>query len=224
MQRPLIDRLAREVISRLAKPRVAFLWSLGEVPDKPLEAEVFNAIYYLPAESCFAPLCHLRPCYFLDRIDDLKREVETLDLLVVLQVPPEVLQELCFAFSVSKLGLFISYFIDAGKPVIMDLSVIRERCRWSGPMQKLLESHLEELKGLGVAFIDKKAPDKALHTTKSESKRLVIKDKGWLTWGDVSGLISYGCEVLVLEGNTKLTLEALSRLRVRGIRVERGEG
>lgn len=224
MQRTLVDRLAQEVITRLAKPRVAFLWGLGQVPNKPLEAEAFNAIYYLPAESCFAPLCHIRPCYFLDRIGDLKKEVKTLDLLVALQVPPEVLQELCFAFPVSKLGLFISYFIDEKKPVIMDLSIVRERCKWDGPMLKLFESRLEELRNLGVAFLDKKAPGEALHATKGESKNLVIRDKGWLTWSDVSGLLVRGCDVLVLEGNTKLTPEALSRLRERGIRVERGEG
>jgi len=224
MQRTLIDRLAEEVISRLAKPRVAFLWGSGQAPNKALEAEVLNAVHYLPAESCFSPLSHLKPCYFLDHLGDIKKEVKTLDLLVALQVSPAVLQELCSAFPISNISLFISCFIDAGKPVIMDLSVIRERYKWGGLMQKLLEARLGELRGLGVVFIDKKAPFESLRVPQGGGKSLVIKDKGWLAWSEVSGMLPYGCRALVLKGNTKLTFEALSRLREQGVTVTREEG
>jgi len=55
-------------------------------------------------------------------------------------------------------------------------------------------------------------------------KSLVIKDKGWLAWSEVSGMLPYGCRALVLKGNTKLSFEALSRLREQGVAVTREEG
>ncbi|AER65949.1 hypothetical protein Tlie_0205 [Thermovirga lienii DSM 17291] len=224
MQRTLIDRLVEEVISRLSKPRVAFLWGSGEAPNKALETEAFNAVHYLPAESCFSPLSHLRPCYFLDRLEDIKKEVKTLDFLVALQVSPAVLQELCSAFPISNISLFISCFIDAGKPVIMDLRAIRERYEWGGLMQKLFEARLRELRSLGVVFVDKKVSSETTSAPQGEGKSLVLKDKGWLAWSEVSGMLPGGCRALVLKGDTKLSFEAISRLREQGVMVTREEG
>jgi len=225
VQRALIESLAEEVVSRLAKPRVGFLWSLGGFPKENIKSEFFTAVHYLPAADLLNASSCLKPCYLLYRIEDLKKEVSTLDVLVALKVSPEVLQGIGSGFPVSRSALFLSYFIDAGKPIIADLSEIRAKYQWEGKMSKMLEARLDELKKLGVTFIKDKPNivPKGFSKSADREKKVVIRENGWVTWGEVGKVLFEGCQTLVLGGNTKLTLEAASRLRNKGIQVLREE-
>lgn len=207
----LTGRVVEAVCERLTNRRIGFLWNGGLYDPSPIPG--FTWVHY--AEGARGTRR-----YDLNALARPDMEGRTLDMLIVSGASVPVLAELVSGLLVTPAAALIDGALRASVPVIFETSNF---LAWYASAHELSRKSLfvsiETLRGRGVEFIGFARTQPA--EKPSPAGVVDIRESGWLSWGDIAGLVA-GAQAVRLPKEARLTPEARDRLMNLKIRIVEG--
>ncbi len=216
-----VDRITEQVLQRLSRPRVGFLWWHETAPQEWPEAKAVTWIHYMAPGCVFDR--PLQPAYRLARMERPEDEALSLTLLTVPKTRPLLLQDVLTGLPASPEGRLVAGCLGRGIPVIFDLCHLDGWALWQGAMGRRTTKALGSLGEMGCSFVgwEPASPQGGAEDTDcmpAGGGELRLPAPGWYSWAEISTLLN-GKRVLRLVPGARLTAEARERLAKLGVKI-----
>lgn len=216
-----VEGIVEKVLTRLARPRVGFLWWHETAPEAWPDSEAITWVHYMAPGCVFER--PLNPAYRLARLERPEDEAACLTLLAVPRVRPALLQDVLTGLPASSEGRLVAGCLGRGIPVVLDLSHLDGWALWQGPMGSRTMKALALLGGMGCSFIGWEAASRCEtktigNTGPGKTGELRLPAPGWYSWAEISTLLG-DRKVLGLVPGARLTAEARDHLARLGVEI-----
>ncbi|MBL3592591.1 MAG: hypothetical protein JMJ93_03650 [Synergistaceae bacterium] len=212
------------VLERLRLPRVGLLWWHETAPHRFAPPPGVTWVHYL-APGCVFPR-ELRPAYRLAALKAPEEEAGTLRMLAVPAARIELLADLLSGLPASPEGRLVAGCLGAGLPVVVDVSALASRSRWTGAIGNGHREALGRLEALGCLLLRGEMSPASPTSPVTVGERtapdvLVVDEPGWLSWRELAPRLG-GRRAVSIGPEVRLTAEARDRLRQHRIALKEG--
>jgi hypothetical protein len=216
-----IEDIVDQVLLRLTRPRVGFLWWHETAPESWPENGHLTSVHYMAPGCVFDR--PLSPVYRLARLERPENEAPTLQLLAVPRVRPLLLQDILTGLPSSPEGRLVAGCLGHEVPVLLDISHLDGWALWQGAMGKRTVNALKALGEMGCSFIGWEPAGSGRKQSREKSSpgrqgELRLPAPGWYSWAEISTLLE-GRKAIRLVPGARLTAEARDRLTQLGIEI-----
>lgn len=214
-----VRTLAEKVISRLAEPRIAFLWN-NDVPAfaSGYKRDGLTIIHYSTGKGSHKDPLTGAPVYRLGDICEPWEEYRYIHALVSVTPWPRLLQDLATGIPATPEAQLAAGCLGKGIPVLLDLESLQSWALWQGGMGLALSRAIGQLRQMGISITSWPDPDSGISS--SSSKRYcAISEPGWYSWNEIALLLKDSRSLRIAEG-VRLTEMALEMMKQNNITLE----
>jgi hypothetical protein len=214
-----VQVLTEKVISRLAEPRIAFLWN-NDVPAfaSGYKREGLTIIHYSTGKGPASDVRGGATVYRLEDICEPWEEYRYIHILVSVTPWPLLLQDLSTGIPATPEAQLVAGCLGNKVPVLFDLGSLQSWALWQGGMGLALSRAIGQLRQMGVSITSWPDPESRVSRRSSESY-CTISEPGWYSWNEIALLLKDSRILRITEG-VRLTEMALEMMKQNNITLE----